>query len=183
MRSNICVSLQRSSTSSWSETCCWVQRSTWSCTTRPSSSTWTQVRGRPAPAPAPWCCSLCWIKNDVNCWSASLDRNGTPQPLWQHHLGSPQKLQSKVPSGSNRLREWHNILMEIQSHQRKSVWCVYSQKEACVVLWWFAVRDGWRCSEQMECLFVCLFVCVEILDANDAFSNWNKWMMIPQEKL
>lgn len=49
MRSNICASLQRSSTSSWSETCCWVQRSTWSCTTRPSSWTWTQVRGHTPP--------------------------------------------------------------------------------------------------------------------------------------
>lgn len=26
-------------------------------------------------------CSLCWIKNEVHCWSASLNRNGTPQPL------------------------------------------------------------------------------------------------------
>lgn len=39
------------------------------------------------PWPLPGRCSLCcWIKNEVDCWSASLNRNGTPQPLWQHHL-------------------------------------------------------------------------------------------------
>lgn len=43
-------------------------------------------------------------ENDADRWSASPDRNGTAQPLGRHHLASPPKLQSDVPSGSNTRR-------------------------------------------------------------------------------
>lgn len=43
-------------------------------------------------------------ENEADRRSASPDRNGTAQPLGWHHLVSPPRLQSEVPSGSNTQR-------------------------------------------------------------------------------
>lgn len=67
----------------------------------------------PPPTPAlPGCCSCCCIKNEIDCWSASLNRDGTPQPLRQHHLRSLTEA-PKVSSicVTHRMREDLKVLL------------------------------------------------------------------------